>query len=172
MKKHWLYLKYVIRHKWFVFLACLGTRNPRLILRGTIHDWTKFLPYEWFPYVNFFYGKPRSEAGKGYMHQVKEEDYDFNKAWNHHQKKNDHHWQWWILQKEDGTVFALPMSPIARAEMLADWRGAGRAQGNLKTWEWWEANKDNIFLHPETREWVEAEMVKLKEQHLLSTTLL
>jgi hypothetical protein len=57
MKKHFQYLSYVVRHKWFVLLAGLRTGAP--LWRLIIHDWSKFLPCEWFPYVNYFYGQPQ-----------------------------------------------------------------------------------------------------------------
>jgi hypothetical protein len=30
--------------------------NWRSLLRLIIHDWSKFLPCEWIPYANYFYG--------------------------------------------------------------------------------------------------------------------
>jgi len=48
------YLKYLIRHKWFVFRA--GLKLKVSIWRLLIHDWTKFLPSEFFPYLRKFYG--------------------------------------------------------------------------------------------------------------------
>lgn len=45
MKAHWNYFKYVIRHKWFVFIAGLQTGAP--LWRLIIHDWTKFLLQMW-----------------------------------------------------------------------------------------------------------------------------
>ena len=53
MKAHIAYLKYVLRHKWYVFLACRTLRVP--LWQSVVHDWTKFLPQEWFPYVRKFY---------------------------------------------------------------------------------------------------------------------
>jgi len=51
---------------------------------------------------------------------------------------------------------ALPMPDKARREMLADWRGAGRAiTGKDNTPEWYRDNKDKMILHPDTREWIE-----------------
>jgi len=52
--KHLAYLRYVLRHKWFVLLACW---RAGLYWRGIVHDWHKFLPSEWFPYVEHFHGK-------------------------------------------------------------------------------------------------------------------
>lgn len=53
---------------------------------------------------------------------------------------------------------ALPMPDRYRREMLADWRGAGRAYGNADTAGWYMKNRQGIILHPETREWVEREL--------------
>lgn len=151
MKKHWKYLKYVLRHKWFVFVNCVALGIP---LRGIIHDWTKFLPREWFPYAESFYGD-REKAKSA-----------FDAAWNHHQKKNDHHPEFWIYYPPKKTEYQLlPMSDKARREMLADWRGAGQALGFPKTWEWYEREKDNILLHPDTRAWVERELRIQKRWH-------
>lgn len=156
LNPHWQYLKYVVRHKWFVLLAGwqLGVPWWRLLL----HDWTKFLPREWFPYVAYFYGK----AAKDYMHDPAQAGREFNTAWNHHQKKNDHHWQFWIITMDVGDTFCLPMSKAARLEMLADWIGAGKAQGSKPVWEWYTQNKGKIKLHDETRAWLEAQLEAIK----------
>lgn len=225
MKQHWQYLKYVLRHKWYVFLYCL---EYGLVWRGIKHDWSKFLPSEWFPYVAYFYGKkvphPTTQVvSKGEFQPLMltpdKVQASFDRAWNHHQKANSHHWQYWLLspdkarpnfwyQSHDGgmthttisndkgqdaaivydeqvtwfdppfelqeqlrrdlynTPVPLEMPDADRKEMLADWRGAGRALGKPDTWAWYEAEKrDSIFLHPKTREWVEAELLKLKHRH-------
>lgn len=163
MKSHLLYAKYVAKHKWYVFLACL---RYRLIWRGIKHDWTKFLPSEWFPYANYFYGKKRVDIGTtGYNHQLHQDDTAFNYAWNYHQKRNSHHWQYYIINYDDGRTFSLEMPDLDRKEMIADWMGAGKAQGKPKTWEWYEKNKDKMQLHPETRVWVEAELAKLEAEY-------
>jgi len=53
MNKHLQYLGYVVRHKWYTFKAA---RELGITWLGIIHDWTKFLPSEWFAYVENFYG--------------------------------------------------------------------------------------------------------------------
>lgn len=85
------YLKYtwtVLRHKWYVFLECCKLGIP---LQGVIHDWSKFLPAEFFPYVNYFNGG--YERGK----HPPEVQLAFNFAWLHHQHWNKHHWQSYVL---------------------------------------------------------------------------
>lgn len=86
MKRHIAYLKAVIRHKWYVFLACLQFGVP--IWTALLHDWDKFLPDEWLPYARTFY-KPNGE--KQYVESV-----EFARAWMLHQHRNKHHWQYWV----------------------------------------------------------------------------
>ena len=40
-------------------------------------------------------------------------------------------------------------------EMIADWRGAGRAYGNPNTVAWYNQNKDKQIMHADTRKRVE-----------------
>ena len=225
MMHHLKYLKSVLRHKWYVFLACLQFRVP--IWSAIIHDWDKFLPDEFFAYADYFYGKkiarPNTKVMNyktGQLEPLMEQPVNvkdaFDRAWNLHQKRNKHHWQFWLLtpdnprpnfgimSMDDGmthatistmdgedvafiwhaavewwkeppyalqkrleqdlnnTPIALPMPDAARREMLADWFGAGRAY--VKDWtplepmKWYQANKDKMQLHPETRAWVESEL--------------
>lgn len=66
MKAHFRYLSYVLRHKWFVLRAGLRVRAP--LWRLLIHDWSKFTPAEWGPYVANFYGlAPGDEAFEWYQ---------------------------------------------------------------------------------------------------------
>lgn len=156
--KHIKYASYVVRHKWFVLLECVKLGIP---FRGLTHDWHKMLPREWFPYVNFFYGKKTPRDSSGYYKPTDTGDQAFDKAWLHHQKLADHHWQWWILPEDEGGVKILPMSDNARREMLADWRGASKAQGfdgKDDLVAWYEKNKGKMQLHPETREWIESQL--------------
>lgn len=150
MKKHWLYFKYVVRHKYFVFVACRQTGVS--LWRALIHDWTKFLPCEWFGYVNSFYGgyswKDRPDGVK----------VAFNSAWNHHQKSNKHHWQYWILTNDSDNPKHKPL-PIPEKyirEMVADWWGAGRAiKGKWGAYEWYCENRNQIMLNDKSRERIE-----------------
>ena len=50
---------------------------------------------------------------------------------------------------------ALPMPERYVREMVADWVGAGRALGKPDTRGWYEANRRNIVLHPDSRAMVE-----------------
>lgn len=143
MIKHWLYLSYVLRHKWFVMLACF---RRGLIWQGIFHDLSKFTPGEWIPYANFFYG-PRSKTRT----QTEGERVAFDTAWLRHQHRNPHHWQHWVLREDNGGTKTLPMPLRYIKEMLADWEGAGRAiTGKVEYVSWYMKNRSNILLHPDT----------------------
>lgn len=152
MLRHWQYLKYVLRHKWFVFRACWDLGVPLWI--AIVHDWDKFLPDEWIPYARTFYDKSGNKQYKEYP--------AFSTAWNAHQKRNKHHWQYWMLTWDRGETECLPMPDVYIREMVADWRGAGKALGKPNTCEWYYANRDKIQLHPASRKRVE-ELIKYED---------
>lgn len=197
MQAHWKYLKYVIRHKWYVFLACrsIGVSWWQSI----VHDWTKFLPREWFAYVRYFYGLPKvgdvvdfqgiegfggparivevrwvkgnrykvemldgSQPEPFWSHDLEipglcEAQAAFDLAWNHHQKRNPHHWQYWLLTLDDGGTYPVEMPERYMTEMVADWEGAGRAiTGKIDVAGWYAKNQKKIQLHPRTRDFVES----------------
>jgi len=148
MKRHLKYLAYVLRHKWFVFLEGrkLGVPLWALIL----HDWDKFTPSMWSSYAKTF----RKPDGTG---QYAPSD-EFYRAWNGHEKRNKHHWQYWVLLKDTGEVIPLSIPDKHRREMLADWVGAGRALCKPDTKQWYIANKDRMMIHRDTREWIEKQL--------------
>jgi len=154
MHKHLKYFNYIVHHKWFVLLECI---KFGIIWQGIIHDWSKFLPDEWFPYVNYFYGKKQHSTGGAY--NPKEGTYEFNKAWLKHQHRNPHHWQYWILiQDEDEN--SIPLIPDKyKKEMLADWIGAGKAQGyGDNTKDWYLKNRNKMQFNDETKKWIESQL--------------
>lgn len=146
---HTGYLKYLLRHKAFVFVA--GLRIGASPWRTLLHDLSKFAVAEWTPYAKYFYG------GYG-RNQPPDVQRAFDFAWLHHQKKNPHHWQYWVLREDDGATKLLPMPEKYLLEMVADWMGAGRAiTGAWNPNPWYEKNAEKILLAPETR----ARLVKL-----------
>jgi hypothetical protein len=160
MKKHWQYLKYVLRHKWYVARFCF---EYGLFWAAITHDLSKFHPREWFPYVDKFYGGEWPERNYGDWRNWLGDKYTqawvdrrFDEAWNHHQKRNPHHWQYWVLLCDNGRIYCLEMPDRYRKEMLADWRGAGMAiSGRDETREWYLKNRAKMQLHLNTRFWVE-----------------
>ena len=150
MKRYLMYLKYVIRHKWFVFVAGMKLfPSFRMFYRCIVHDMSKFSPLEFISYAKTFY----TPMGNSQY----DETIEFSQAWNHHQKCNKHHWQYWILKYDRGDSEAMPMPQIYIEEMFADWVGAGKAiNGSWNNVNVWYAKADiGKFLHPTTRNTVE-----------------
>jgi hypothetical protein len=167
MKQYWSYFRYVVYHKWVVMRECF---KRGLVWQGLVHDLSKFLPSEYIPYANHFYNKDGSKKearGKtGYYKPTDTGDEKFDFAWLLHQKRNKHHWQWWVLPEDDGGVKVLPIPWEYRTEIICDWVGAGKAQGflspkndpYLETRRWYHKNKDKMQLHEHTRQEIEKEI--------------
>lgn len=157
--KYLVYLKYVLKHKYFVFLECwkLG-----IVWLGITHDWSKLLPSEFIPYAKHFYNKTVRDS-TGYYKPYDTGDKAFDLAWFWHQKRNKHHWQYWCLPMDGGSAKVLDMPMKYRKEMLADWCGAGRAQGTPNSLNWFEVHGGKFILHPDVRAWIHE---RLREKFL------
>ena len=131
---YWKYLKYVCRHKWYVFLECLKIMQP---WHGVVHDLSKFLPSEFIPYAKHFY------SGKA-MPEI------FSVAWCLHQHRNKHHWDYWV--KSDGRPVPMPSKHVM--QMIADWRAMGRVFGDTAE-SYYKKNKKRMIMHPKTTEYVD-----------------
>ena len=103
------------------------------------HDQSKYDIYEFGGYRQFFY--PENENEKKAI--------TFNHAWNHHQKTNDHHWEYWLLIGTRGKIEALEMEFPSIIEMLCDWTAMSVKFKNMPS-NWFEANKEKMVLHPGT----------------------
>ena len=142
LRRHWAYLKYILRHKWFVMVACRRVGAPFWL--SIIHDSSKFSWREWSAYAKTFY---MPDGSKQYH-----ETPSFNRAWLHHQHSNKHHWQHWLLRMDSGDIVAIAMPRRYVLEMVADWMGAGRAiTGRWECADWYAKNRDRIILHRDTR---------------------
>lgn len=99
------------------------------------HDDSKFTDAEFIPYVQKFY--PWEGMDKT-PEQVEEE---FDKAWMHHCKYNDHHPEHWVqyseLQKRN---IYMAMDDAALIEMLIDWIAMSMVR-NQSVHTWWTTDK-------------------------------
>jgi hypothetical protein len=153
-----------VRHKWFVLVAAY--KIGASLWAAITHDISKFRPSEWLPYCRYFYGNYMSMneshhlfTSAGVIVSLTKEEVAsaFDLAWLHHQHRNPHHWQYWVLNEDSGNTKILPMPERYWLEMVADWMGAGRAiTGKWETKEWYLKNRHNIMLHGSTRLSVEA----------------
>ena len=164
MKKYFLYFHYVVKHKWFVFLACV---RQGLIWRGLVHDLSKFSPREFFPYARMFFGdrKPIRDS-TGYYKPYDTGNLEFEYAWLNHTRHNKHHWQYWTLPHDrddnNGCEKVFDMPEIYALEMICDWIGAGKAQKSKNNAiGWYNANKHKIGLSEKTKVFIESTLSKL-----------
>lgn len=110
-----------------------------------LHDESKYSKEEFEPYRNFFY--PCKDEEKNQQ--------AFDMAWNHHQKMNPHHWQYWIFLDDDtASENILPMDEKYILELLCDW-SAMSYKFNNSVKAWYNDNKDTMRLHEDTRNKIE-----------------
>ena len=155
---HWHNLKYLLRHKWFVFIECYKLGIP---WQGFIHDLSKLRPSEWKAYAEFFFWPGWKWAPGLETPIARRNPQALNRAWLHHVHRNPHHWDYWVLhtrwdQTGSGEIFPMPNK--YRCEMLADWRGATRARNGPNAREWYLAHRGKMRLHPETQQWLEQQL--------------
>jgi hypothetical protein len=156
------YLQYILRHKWFVFVACCRLGIPWL---GIVHDLSKFSSKEFGPYARNFFnrdGSKRSVRDKTGAYNPNSQAEEFKLAWLNHQR-NKHHWQAWVSIGDGGSLNVLPMPYKCCVEMVADWIGAGMAiSGRKDPRPWYKANAEDMLLHPTTKETIESILAALE----------
>lgn len=159
MKKYWKYLKYLLEHKKNVFIVCW---KKKMYLHAFTHDLSKFLPDEFFPYANWFYGEygqfeynKLKELNKKFSLEISEKDalihscrIKFNKAWKKHYTRNKHHWNYW----SEWNVPIITVKYIK--QMICDWESMGIKFGDTAK-EYYEKNKDRIKINKDSREVLE-----------------
>lgn len=148
--RHRVHFNFILRHKWLVYREGRKLNVPCWQLIR--HDWSKFLPDEWFPAARTYStpdGKPQYVLAPG-----------VDEARRAHRRRNRHHWQYWLYPPDADNPTPLPMPDRFMREMVADWRGAALASGRTinDVNDWYAASRDEILLHPETRAWVDMQM--------------
>lgn len=139
------HIKTICKHKFWVFYYCA---KAGFIWRGIKHDMSKFSPTEFIESIKYYTGvsSPIDECKK--VNGV-------SNAWMHHKGRNDHHYEYWVDNLDNGGK-PLQMPFECAVEMLCDYIGANRAyngnnfsyRGVLK----WFIKKinSNIVMHPQT----------------------
>lgn len=143
------YLVYIIEHKINVGIECL---KAGLYIHAITHDLSKFRPSEFIPYARWFYGKQGKDFNGGFAWEFKihwKLGEEFEMAWNLHQKRNKHHWNFWISIDGKNNFKTISMPPKYIRQMICDWEGMGRKFND--TWiEFYNNNKHKFLLHEET----------------------
>jgi hypothetical protein len=141
---YWKYFKYIIEHKWNVGVECFLNWQ---FIHAITHDLSKFRPSEFFPYARFFHATDRTANYR----QADEINQDFQKGWFLHQKRNKHHWNYWVSVTRKDELIPMPMPEKYVRQMVADWRGMSRKFGGTAS-DYYDKNRDKMILHPATVE--------------------
>ncbi len=140
------------KHMWYMFEDEGLSKTNRLDENIKNHDASKYSKEEFLPYAKYF--------------NIDKEKYqeEFDRAWNHHQKCNPHHWQYWLLLEDGGKTIPLEMDLIYVAEMFADWMSFSVKVGKLEELiKWYEKESPKMTLHKNTKKFVD-ELVKEYEK--------
>lgn len=145
MNPYWNHLKTITRHKFIVMSECFKCGQ---IIRGLMHDNSKFGPTEFFSSARNFQGT-RSPI------DVEKEKRGYSLAWQHHKGHNPHHWEYWIdnVGTRTNTPIKVPYEYVI--EMLCDWIGAGKVYSkdhwtNEEPYTYYMRVRDKRIIHPET----------------------
>lgn len=109
------------------------------------HDESKYRSDEFDAYCNYFYPSENN----------KKDSKAFDEAWLLHQKRNPHHWQYWILIRDEGELVPMDMPFEYVCEMLCDWSSFHYVNPESTANNWYNKNKKNMILSDETRKLVE-----------------
>lgn len=136
------YFRYLIWHKALVYKH--GRKLGVPIFQLLIHDWSKFTPTEFVPYMNKFI---RHLSDDGSVRA-------YHKAFLHHVHRNPHHWEHWVVpSKYDGNV-AVEMPEKYVLEMIADWNAMAEIY-DMGQSEWYINHYEDVILHSATRKRVD-----------------
>lgn len=117
------------------------------------HDQSKWQSPEWDAYLNHFY--PTDD--------YPDDKEKFDKAWLHHQHANGHHWQHWILIRDEGNIYPLDMPFAEICNMVCDWHSFSAKDDDNSAWNWYQDNGDKMILSENTRSTVEQLVEFLKQ---------
>ena len=109
------------------------------------HDASKYTSDEYFAYLNYFY--PTDKFPK--------DETAFDKAWLHHQHSNPHHWQHWVVVRDEGNIVPLDMPFAYICEMICDWHSFSAKDPNNTAYNWYKENGNKMILSDNTRSTVE-----------------
>lgn len=151
-----------VKRSWYEILKPAMTENFDLSdetiseISDTIstHDNSKFDDEEYYAYLDWFY--PSEDCPK--------DEKAFNMAWNHHQKSNPHHWQYWILledDNEDPIYLDMPLKYVV--EMCCDWHSFSMKNPESTAYYWWTTNRHKIKVSDKTAKLIDQIVEYLKD---------
>lgn len=132
------YAAYVLKHKWLIIKTAPRYGIP--LWQALIHDLSRFLPSEFIPSANYFFGTYRR-----FFVWKRGESPAYDAARDLHERRNPHHAAYWQ---------GRPMPRRYILEMLCDWDAAGQAKGNPIE-PWYAKNRNALGLHPDTLAYID-----------------
>lgn len=158
------YFEYLNNHingvvdSWTLFLAPVVKKlYPKDYLDAersiSHHDASKYSEEEFDAYCNYFYPTPICPA----------DDTAFDLAWLHHQKSNPHHWQYWVLIRDEGDIVPMDMPVSEICNMLSDWHAFSRRDLSSTAYTWYMKNGSKMILSDNTRKIIDVLIEYLKE---------
>lgn len=122
--------------------ATYNLKSEKINYLINCHDLSKFSNEEYEGYRLKFYPEKNEEKNE------EKNDLIFKHAWNHHQKSNPHHWQYWVMWKNKESI-ALEMDYEYVIEMLCDWSAMSLKFKDYPS-NFYNKNKNNMLLHKNT----------------------
>lgn len=137
MKRYIAYFLYILKHKYHVFV--IGRKLGVSFFQLLLHDVSKFLPSEFFSYAKTYYND------KGISEYTPNDDIYI--AWNAHQKRNKHHWQYYVLLDENHVILPLDIPDKYLNEMVADMLAFSIDNPKAKSaLDYYNSSKERMFL--------------------------
>jgi len=140
-------LKYIIKHKCYVFVECCKLGVP---IRGLLHDISKLFPSEFIPNARFIHKKDRSPEMRT----------RFLLAKTMHIHRNRHHPQyWWVYDHKISRRYQVDIPVKYLKEIVADWKGCQRANGAKRSdaaKRWYLKCRDTFNLSVKSKEYIES----------------
>ncbi|WP_231687657.1 DUF5662 family protein [Bacillus sp. CHD6a] len=147
-KACWRNFLYILNHKLNVLVECW---KEGLFIQGITHDLSKFSSKEFVPYAKKFFSDRELSA---------EDEMKWKYAWLHHQNKNKHHAEYWVVDPQNKT--ALPMPRKYLIEMVCDWRSFSRKWGRKMKQSELDLT-EKLVLHPDSKRELELIMLRKRE---------
>lgn len=161
----WNHFRTITNHKMLVMKGCF---QVGLYRQGLMHDMSKYSLTEFIPGCKYY---------KGYMspNNAERSAKGYSSAWLHHKGRNKHHLEYWIDyaggdgngEKKGMAGMKMPIRYVV--EMFIDRVCASKNYQKEKytdasAFVYYNASKDHLMLHPDTRALLEYLLVMLKEK--------
>ena len=162
LKNFYGHLSTILHHKNLVRHYCF---KAGLYKQGSMHDWSKYNPIEFFAGVKYYQGGKRSP------NFAEKEDKKYSSAWLHHKGRNKHHMEYWIdygMPSEPAMV-GMRMPDNYVVEMFIDRMSASKNYQKEKypdrsALEYYLRGKNRHIMHPEVRELLEKLLYMLADE--------